>query len=258
MANDNRLNKTGLRYFLSKLNGFFAKQTDLDALDARVDEIETEGGEPNTIESISVNGTSITPDAQKNVEISVPTAVSELTNDGDGTSGSRFATEEYVAANGGKIDTISVNGTQQTITNKNVDLSIPTLVSDLTNDSGFQTASEVDAAIAAQVSRTYKPGGSVAFANLPSLLATNEGKVYNITDAFTTTADFVEGAGKTHPAGTNVVIINTGTEQNPVYKYDVLAGMVDLSDYWNTTNLPALTTAEIDDVWNSVFNPTTP
>lgn len=55
----------------------------------------------------------------------VPTKTSDLTNDGeDGTS--PFATEEYVDENGGKIDSISVNGTPQTIdANKNVDITVP-------------------------------------------------------------------------------------------------------------------------------------
>ena len=51
----------------------------------------------------------------------IPTNTSDLTNDGDGTS--PFATEDYVDTNGGKIDSISVGGTPQTIdANKNVDL----------------------------------------------------------------------------------------------------------------------------------------
>lgn len=47
---------------------------------------------------------------------------------------------EYVAANGGKIDTIKVNGTAQTITDKAVDITVPTATSALTNDSGYITA----------------------------------------------------------------------------------------------------------------------
>ena len=79
-----------------------------------------------------------------------------------------------------------------------------------------------------KLSSTYKAKGSVAFANLPALIAANAGNVYNVTDAFTTTNDFVEGSGKSYPAGTNVVIVNTtGT----TYKYDVLSGFVDLSGY---------------------------
>lgn len=38
-------------------------------------------GEENTIESISVNGTGVTPSASKNVDITVPTDVSDLVND---------------------------------------------------------------------------------------------------------------------------------------------------------------------------------
>lgn len=85
-----------------------------------------------------------------------------------------------------------------------------------------------DAQIAAQVASAYKAAGSVDFASLPALSATEEGKVYNVTDAFSTTENFIEGAGKSYPAGTNVVCIDTGDE---TFKWDVLAGMVDLSAY---------------------------
>ena len=85
-----------------------------------------------------------------------------------------------------------------------------------------------DQQIVAQVSSTYKAAGSVAFEALPELNAASEGKVYNITNAFTTTENFVEGAGQSHPAGTNVVCIDVGEDS---FKWDVLAGMVDLSAY---------------------------
>ncbi len=63
------------------------------------------------------------------------------------------------------------------------------------------------------ITSVYKAAGSLPFASLTSalLVKANEGKVYNITDAFTSTADFVEGAGKKYTAGTNVVIIETTT-----------------------------------------------
>ena len=85
-----------------------------------------------------------------------------------------------------------------------------------------------DSVVAAQISAAYKAAGSCVFSALPELNAENEGKVYNITDSFTTTADFVDGADKSYPAGTNVVCIE---ESEGVYKWDVLAGMVDLSAY---------------------------
>lgn len=54
--------------------------------------------------------------------IEIPTKTSQLTNDGDGIS--RFATEEYVDENGGKIDKIEVNGVEQEIVNKTVNINI--------------------------------------------------------------------------------------------------------------------------------------
>ena len=57
----------------------------------------------------------------------------------------------------------------------------------------------------------YIAKGSVAFASLPALSADVLNFVYNVTDEFTTTSDFVEGAGKKYSAGTNVVIVDAST-----------------------------------------------
>ena len=62
-----------------------------------------------------------------------------------------------------------------------------------------------------------QPHGTVAFADLPALSNVNAGWMYNISDEFTTTADFKEGAGSTVPAGAN--IYKTSDD-----KWDVLAG----------------------------------
>ena len=108
---------------------------------------------------------------------------------------------------------------------------IPTKVSDLTNDSNFQTETQVDSKISAAVAGALQPAGSIAFANLPALSAANCNKIFNITDAFTTTADFVEGTGKSYPAGTNVAIINVGDSATPSYKYDTYTGTFDFSGF---------------------------
>ena len=110
---------------------------------------------------------------------------------------------------------------------------IPVNVSELTNDANYQNATQVEAAIAAQVGRTYRPAGSIAFEELPELVAANLGKVYNITNAFTTTADFVEGAGKKHKAGADVGIVEVQGESvgEVIYKYNVFGNFVDLSAY---------------------------
>lgn len=126
---------------------------------------------------------------------------------------------------GGNVDDVTVNGTS-VVTNKVAQITTPTKTSDLTNDSNFQDATQVDTAINSKIASVYKAKGSVAFSNLPALTSSNEGFVYDINESFTTTSDFVEGAGATYPAGTNVVIIDVGSG---VYKYDVLTGLVDLS-----------------------------
>ena len=67
-----------------------------------------------------------------------------------------------------------------------------------------------------KLTSVYKIKGSLAFEALTSalLVKANEGNVYNITDEFVTTADFIEGAGKKHTAGSNVVIVEATA---PVY-----------------------------------------
>ena len=62
-----------------------------------------------------------------------------------------------------------------------------------------------------------QPHGTVAFADLPALADVSTGWMYNISDEFTTTDDFKEGAGNVIPAGAN--IYKTSDE-----KWDVLAG----------------------------------
>ena len=76
-----------------------------------------------------------------------------------------------------------------------------------------QSGVAVASAISSAISSVYKPAGSVTFASLPTPSSSNEGNVYNVTDSFTTTSDFVEGAGNSYPAGTNVVIV----ESNQTY-----------------------------------------
>lgn len=228
MANIKYLDDDGLLYVKQKMDArFVAKETGkgLSTNDYTTEEknklagVEA-GAEVNVIEEIEINGVEATISGKK----------------------------ASATIQAGAIDSISVNGTPQTIdANKNVDITVPTNVSDLTNDSGYQTASDVSTAIDNKITSTYKAKGSVAFANLPALSASYEGFVYNITDSFTTTSDFVEGAGNTYPAGTNVVIINTTGE---TYKYDVLGSFVDLSSYVQDSDLVAITNAEIDTIFS--------
>lgn len=113
----------------------------------------------------------------------------------------------------------------------------------------IEADSKIDQKIATAISSTYKPAGSIMFSFLPALGADQEGKVYNIIDAFTTTEDFVEGADNKYPAGTNVVCIDTNDAGT--YKWDVLAGFVDLSGYETTSSVDTKLANKVDKVEGS-------
>ena len=92
------------------------------------------------------------------------------------------------------------------------------------------TPHAVREAINAAVSSAYHAAGTKSVAQLTSslLVAENEGCVYNVTDSGTTTSDFVDGAGHPINAGDNVGVCDVG---GGVYKFDLLSGFVDLSNY---------------------------
>lgn len=94
----------------------------------------------------------------------------------------------------------------------------------------------------------FQYAGSTAFASLPAPAAARVGYVYNVTDAFTTTSDFIEGAGHSYPAGTDVAIINNGDDQTPSYKYDVYTG--NLEGYQTLMQLETLPNPSQDEEGN--------
>ena len=281
----------------------------------------------NKIEAVKVNGTELTPDAQKAVNIEAAQMepsrnngelVSMMLKQGDnefsltkyGTARIKdelseefieLATQLYVDEHGGKIDKIKVNGAEQTITDKEVDLNvaeiaagdssmvisgtfsgaddpvyfnvsdgyesglvftlsggalssaihkllastdyvdtavagkadtadIPTAVSDLQNDSGYQTATEVQSAIGTAVSSAYKYKGSVAnYDALPTNASV--GDVYDTQDT-----------------GMNYAWDGT--------KWDELGAIFDTSTLWSSTagqtnSLIAMTNAEVLAILNA-------
>ena len=110
---------------------------------------------------------------------------------------------------------------------------INSTLADKANSADVYTKQQTEDKISAAISSVYKPAGSTTFAALPAPAANVLGNVYNVTDAFTTTDQFVEGAGKSYPAGTNVAVVLVGED----YRYDVLSGMVDLSNYSTTDEI---------------------
>ena len=125
----------------------------------------------------------------------------------------------------------AINAAKQEVTNL-----IPTNNNQLTNGAGYQTETQVNNLIKSATSKVIEYGGSTDIAGLPDLaIAANAYKMYNITEGFSTTAQFLEGAGKSYPAGTNVVVIpnSAGT----AYVFDIYTGSFAMS---------ALTATEIN------------
>lgn len=115
--------------------------------------------EVNIIETVKVNGSALTPDADRAVDVTVPTALTDLTNDGNfvqdasyvHTDNNYTSTEKTklsgieTGAEVNIIESVKVNGTALTPdADRAVDVTVPTALTDLTNDGNFvQDASYV-------------------------------------------------------------------------------------------------------------------
>lgn len=91
--------------------------------------------------------------------------------------------------------------------------------------------------------KPYKPGGTIAFDDLPEANEANAGYVYNINEPFTTTADFVEGADIEVDAGTDIAIIMippVAPATDPTYAYNLFGGSGKIED---------VTSEELADMW---------
>lgn len=250
------LDENGLLYFwqkignkfVAKVNGKGLSTNDLtDALKQTYDEtvstvagLVAEGGEPNVIETVKQNGVALTV-TNKAVDVTVPTNTSDLTNDSNFVVDSSYVhTDNNLTttlknkldniASGAEvnaINTIKVNGTAQTITSKAVDITVPTNNNQLTNGAGYQTASDVSSAISSAISGIQ----GITYTIVASLPATGEpGVIYLISNS-----------------GTNPNIYDEYIYVNNAFE-KIGTTDVDLSGYVQTSDLVAITNAEIDTI----------
>lgn len=106
------------------------------------------------------------------------------------------------------------------------------------------TKTEVDDKVSAALTSAIVPKGTVTYANLPTPAKANLGYMYNVSDAFTTDARFVDGASKKYEAGANVYVVAITTGSSTEYKFDVFMGFVDLSGYQAKADMPGAATNE--------------
>lgn len=124
------------------------------------------------------------------------------------------------------IETIQVNGSAQTVTNKTVNITVPTNNNQLANGAGYQTAAQVTSAIDAAIQGVSQ----FDFEVVSVLPATGEkGTIY-----------LVPISGRTN-AYNEYIYIGGSWEQ-------IGTTDIDLSGYVQTSDLVAITNAEIDTI----------
>lgn len=185
------LDNTGLTYFWGRLKTYFVKQ---------------ESGK-----GLSTND--LTNELKSNYDDAV-TKANALTTAG---------------AEANKINTIKVNGVASAPdSSKAVDITVPTKVSALTNDSGYQTESQVSSSIATALGKIT----GISFSIVETLPETGEnGVIYLIADTHSDANDSYDEYAWIPSINDYEKIGNTD---------------VDLSGYWDKEKLIPITTAEID------------
>lgn len=126
------------------------------------------------------------------------------------------------------------------------------IANNIYNKSQTYSKTEVDNKVSAALTSAIVPKGTVTYANLPTPAKANLGYMYNVSDAFTTDARFVDGADKKYAAGANVYVVAVTAGSSTEYKFDVFMGFVDLSGYQTKADMPgAVTNEDIDAMFAS-------
>ena len=168
----------------------------------------------------------------------------------DKVTGKGLSTEDFTTAEKTKlsgietgadvnvIESVKVNGSALTPdANKAVNVTVPTQVSDLTNDEDYQTGTEVAASIAAAIAGIT----SIEFRIVQELPAVGEnGVIYLIQYAQT-------------PEG-NIYQEWIWIASSETYETLGSTNQIDLSNYLQKTDIIPVSNAEIETIYNRVFN----
>ena len=113
-------------------------------------------------------------------------------------------------------------------------------------------------AIASSIASVYKPHGDLACADLTAdlLIPANVGNIYNMSDSGTTSALFMQGAGKPIVAGNTVGIVQAGED---LILYNLMGNMIDLHNYQtkelnNPITIGGVEQTEVEGALNALNN----
>jgi hypothetical protein len=218
-------------------------------------------GDKNVIETVKVNGTALTPDANKAVNVSVPTKTSDITNDSNFVSDANYVHTDNnyttaeknklsriaAGAQVNKIETVKVNGTALSIDASKA-VNIPAagattkgVISNTDVNTLIQAALAGFERISFQKVNSYGDLPATGQNGVIYLVPISGAQVPNIYDEYIWYTD-----SSTTPSTSGYEKIGTTA--------------IDLSGYVQHTDIHLLTNQEItdivDDAYDAVFNPT--
>lgn len=183
----------------------------------------------------------------------------ELAKKVNAVSGKVLSTNDYTTAEKNKlagiasgaqanvIESVKVNGTKVEPSSKAVDITVPTKVSQLTNDSGFQNATQVNATITGKGYQTQ--------AQVQPLINSAVG---NVTSIKYQKVDSLPAAGEN---GVIYLISHSHGTQDIYDEYIWISDTktfekigntdIDLSAYVKRSELVAITTDELNAMWSA-------
>lgn len=156
----------------------------------------------------------------------------------DAVSGKTLSTNDYTTpekqklagiasgANANVIETVKVNGTNQTVSEKAVDIKMPTKVSELTNDKGFATTTDVNNALSKAGKLTKE-----IVTTLPAAASAKDNVIYMVKNS----------GGVSGDAYSEYMLVNGAME-----KIGTTATEVDLSNYVTYDDVQGITVSELD------------
>ena len=232
--------KTALNNKVDKVSGKGLSTNDFtNAYKTKLDGIAT-GAQVNVIEGITVNSTAV-PLTNKIANLTIPTKLTDLTNDGNFVTDANYVHTDnnFTTTLKNKLNGIATGAevnvqSDWAVTSTSSDAFIknkPTKVSDFTNDSGFQNATQVQDAINAALADIT----SIEFQIVQTLPATGEkGVIY-----------LVPNSGSGNNSYDEYIWITNGSTS----RFEKIGTTdVDLSGYVLRSDLVAITNAEIDTI----------
>ena len=182
---------------------------------------------------------------------------SELGGKVDVVSGKSLSTNDYTSAekqklsgiaNGAQvnvIESVKVNGTKLTPSSKAVDVTVPTKTSQLTNDSGYQTATSVESIITAKGYQTQSQVQSLINSAVGNITSIRYEKVTSLPATGSNGVIYLVA----HSHGTQD-IYDEYIWLSETKTYEKIGNTdIDLSAYVKKSELTAITTNDLNTMW---------